>query len=186
MKKLIWAFIYIFCTSPLLASDFSAVISFERTKAGLIMKSQTVDSGIAFKATEEDVKKKLDSINERKEALVFGRIDYERSQDGGLTPVFIIERMTFVSLKELGSIHESIPDPAFSPDKQLAFVPYTFPVTTEVASALTLTSSLLLMNSLTAGDKDVRNDIRTGLFISAGTMATILFLYEQLSGKTKP
>lgn len=187
MKKLILIIILSFIAKPLLASDFTAVISFEKTKKGLMMKSQTNDSGIPFKANDEDIKSKLKTITDQREALVFGRIDYERSQDGGLKPVFIIERMTFVSLRELGSIQGSIPEPTFSPDKQLAFVPYSFPVTTELASALTLTSSLLLMNSLTAGDdKDVRNDIRTGLFISAGTLATLLFLYEQLSGKTKP
>lgn len=187
MKQLLIIFFLTFMSITTFASDFSAVITFEKTKSGLLMKGQTVESGIPFKTSVEDVKTKLATVTNKKEALVFGRIDYERNQDGGLRPVFIIERMTFVTLKELGTIHDSIPEPVFSLDRQQAFVPYSFPVTTEVASALTLTSSLLLMNSLTAGDnKDVRNDIRTGLFISAGTMATLLFLYEQLSGKTKP
>lgn len=188
MKKTILLCLSVFLLSlNIRASELTAVISLEKTNGGLIMKSKEVDRGIPFRANDDQVAQKLKEISQKREAIVSGRVDYEKSSDGGLNPVFIIERLTFVSLKELGNIPDTIPEPIFVSGHQLAFVPYTLPVTTEVASALTLTSSLLLMNSLTAGDnRDVRDDIRNGLFISAGTMATLFFLYEQISGKTKP
>lgn len=188
MKKTIFLCLSVFLLSSYLyANELTAVISLEKTSNGLVMKGKEVDRGIPFKANDDEISQKLKEISDRREAIVSGRVDYEKSTDGGLTPVFVIERLTFVSLKELGNIPDTIPEPIFVSGNQLAFVPYTFPVTTEVASAMTLTSSLLLMNSLTAGDnRDVRDDIRNGLFISAGTMATLFFLYEQISGKSKP
>lgn len=188
MKKTILLFLSVFLLSfNLVANELMAVISLEKTQHGLFMRSHDVDRGIPFKAENDSISEKLKEIEGSREAIVSGRIDYVQSPDGGLSPVFVIERLTFVSLKELGNISHTMPEPMFVSGNQLAFVPYSLPVTTEVASALTLTSSLLLMNSLTAGDnRDVRDDIRNGLFISAGTMATLYFLYEQLSGKTKP
>lgn len=188
MKINFCSFVSIFILSfNLWSSDFTVVTSLEKTPAGLIMRSQDVDRGIPFKTNDVLITGKLKEIDYKREAIVSGRIDYEKNSDGGLSSVFVIERLTFVSLKELGNIPDSIPEPTYVSGSQSAFVPYSFPVSTEVASALTLTSSLLLMNSLTAGDnRDVRDDIRNGLFISAGTMATLFFLYEQLSGKTKP
>ena len=148
--------------------------------------SETIPS--VFKT--DSVRKTFETMNAGDEAVVQGYINYEvykgdNIQD--LRPVFVIEEMHLISLSRLSVAGEN-PDIQSSlvfPAPDNGFSPATIPVTTEVASAMTLTTSMLLMESLSAGsgDPDGRRDMRKALFIGAGTMATILFLYEQLNGK---
>jgi len=142
----------------------------------------------------QDIKKKFESLSHGTEALMEGHITYQPvTGDNARTsfrPFFVIESIHPVSLAELGA-GNVIPDTATQlsfPQTNLVIHRPGLPVTTEVASAITLTTSMLLMQDLTTDktDPNGRNDIRKALFLSAGAMATVLFLYEQFTGKTKP
>lgn len=142
----------------------------------------------------QDIKKKFESLPHGTEALMEGHITYQPvTGDNARTsfrPFFVIQSIHPVSLADLGA-GKAIPDisaPLFLPQSDLILHRPGLPVTTEVASAITLTTSMLLMQDLTTDktDPNGRNDIRKALFLSAGAMATVLFLYEQFTGKTKP
>ena len=141
-----------------------------------------------------EIKKKFEGLPHGTEALMEGHITYRPvTGDNARTsfrPFFIIEKINPVTLADLGA-GRSIPDinnPIHLPQNDFIFHRPGIPVTTEVASALTLTTSMLLMQELTTDQTDPkgRSDVRKALFISAGAMATVLFLYEQITGKTKP
>lgn len=141
-----------------------------------------------------EIKKKFEALSHGTEALMEGHITYRPvTGDNARTsfrPFFIIEKINPVTLADLGS-GRTIPDlntPLYLPQNDFILHRPGIPVTTEVASALTLTTSMLLMQELTTDktDPNGRNDVRKALFISAGAMATVLFLYEQITGKTKP
>lgn len=140
-----------------------------------------------------EVKRKLEELTDGAEAMMEGHITYEMvSSDDArqLRPYFVIEKILPVSLTELGRDAFKVEAMAFQPKESqtLLYAQPTFAVTTEVASAITLTTSLLMMEELTSGSGDPqgRRDLRKALLLSAGSMATLLFVYEQLSGKTKP
>lgn len=148
---------------------------------------------LPVKMTDKKIQNLFESMKQDDEAVIQGRIEYEVVSSDGmqqLKPYFIIDSIHPVSLKEIGSKLSFTPvaDPTLSFENTTTFIPRAIPVTTEVASAITMTSSLLLMESLSSGSGDPsgRSDLRKALFISAGAMATLLFIYEQLEGKTKP
>jgi hypothetical protein len=94
-----------------------------------------------------------------------------------------------VSLKELGVGQESmIADQLPIRSLKSEYIPPSIPITTEVASAMTLTTSLLLMNELTSANTSysLDKDLRTTLFLTTGLMATIVLIYDQIQGKNKP
>jgi hypothetical protein len=122
------------------------------------------------------------------EALVKGHITYQATTIEGqakLEPIFIIESINPISLKLLGKVkppddNELASNIFRSPDKNYA--PFSIPVSTEVASALTLTTSVLLLQSLTASanQPQVEQQLNTGLFLFAGALATGVFIYDQI------
>lgn len=131
----------------------------------------------------------LKKLEEGDEVLMEGHINYRPTfsmERTSFKPYFMIESIRPVSLKRLGQINFKLPESSLQLDQVPGeFRPLTLPVSTEVASALTMTTTLLLMDSLTSdsGDPSGRQDLRRGLIISAGTMATVLFIYEQMKGK---
>jgi hypothetical protein len=138
----------------------------------------------------EEVKKNLNSLSPSSEVFLSGHINYQRNTElHELKPFFIISSVKAVSFKDLRPEmkYEEKPQLTFS-ESPLIIRP-SFNVTTEVASAITFTTSLLMLEDLSSQkglDPEGRRQIRQALFLSAGTMATLSFLYEQLSGKTKP
>ncbi len=141
-------------------------------------------------------KKLLKSISHLKagdEALIEGHIVYEKTPDPELhhkklTPLFIIDSIRPISLSDFGAtnaiVHEQ--ELHIGPEDYLT-QRGTLPVSPEVASAITLTASLLLLEELTSKNQvsTLDNNMNTGLIVSAGALATGLFVYEQLKKKTK-
>lgn len=189
---LIFALSFSLCA---LAKDASlrTIVRFEKTSSGTKAIPHDRSEALPVRMTDKKIQALFDSMKQGEEAVIQGRIEYEVVSSDGMQqmkPYFIIESIHPVSLKEIGSklTFSPVGDPLISDAQPTNFVPVGIPVTTEVASAITLTSSLLLMESLSSGSGDPsgRSDLRKAVFISAGAMATLLFIYEQLEGKSKP
>ena len=67
------------------------------------------------------------------------------------------------------------------------FEPKSLPVTGPVASAITMTMGLLMLQELSVSENEpkARKDFNAGLIFSAGALATGVFIYEQIRGKEK-
>lgn len=137
----------------------------------------------------KELEKQMTSLEPGEEALIEGHINYRTQispEKTSYKPYFVIEAVHPVSLKRLGAIDYTAPESSFQfAPLQTDFRPATLPISTEVASALTMTTTLLLMESLSASGSEPsgQRDLQRGLIISAGSMATILFIYEQMKGK---
>lgn len=137
---------------------------------------------------DQSLKKYINSLLPGDDVVVEGNITYITSydEDGSqLEPVFVITSLRPISLSRLGD------GPAFPVDEHLpgkitgkTYSPMVIPVTTEVASAMTLTTSLLFMQSLSASatDPEVRQELNSGLIFFAGALATGVFIFEQVFG----
>lgn len=135
---------------------------------------------------------KVNQLTSGSEAFIEGYVDYQVTTAEGVhskAPFLVIKSIHPVSLSELGRM-EGLSEDRLMKTMQLRIekTPYpafAFPVSTEVASAITMTSSFLLMESLSsgAGDPSGRRELRKALIISTGVMATLVFLHEQI---TKP
>ncbi len=177
---------------PLLANEELSVFSrIDRNGSTYVLHKADSGQVIPFIAGNEEVKNLLASLSGNTEAIVRGHITYQ--MEGGndsrtLKPYFVVTEIRPISLAEIGRVPREIPELTLGPAPELLYPrTFSFPVTTEIASAMTLTSTMLLMNALTTGKENkTQEQINTGLFLSAGAMATILFIYDQLSGKTKP
>lgn len=174
-------------------ASLRTIVRFEKTSTGTKAIPYDQAEALPVRITDKKIQALFDSMKQGEEAVIQGRIDYEVVSSDGMQqmkPYFIIESIHPVSLKEIGSklTFTPVADPLISEEQPFTFIPRGIPVTTEVASAITLTSSLLLMESLSSGSGDPsgRSDLRKAVFISAGAMATLLFIYEQLEGKSKP
>jgi hypothetical protein len=138
---------------------------------------------------DNTIKQDLEGFKSGDEALIEGYISYvvdSRDNKKDLRPVFIIESIKPISLSKLGKfeakVHEKeihIQEPIEPSRKGV------IPVTGEVASAITLTASLLLLENLAAQNQNpaYQQDMTPGLIFSAGALATGLFIYEQIKGK---
>jgi hypothetical protein len=140
----------------------------------------------------EVVKKKLLELKEGSEAIVEGRIHFEaiHLETQGLRPYFIIEKVMPVSLGDLGSEARSFKFELTKPIEMPSTVyqPSSLPVTTEVASAITLTTGLLLFEELSASGRELpeAREQQRALLLSTGAFATLFFIYDQIQGKSKP
>lgn len=139
----------------------------------------------------KELEKKIESLEPGDEALVKGYITYQATNMEGSTklkPIFVIESINPVSLKRLGKVgHETEMVTSQIMANHKEYSPLSIPVTTEVASAMTLTTTVLLMQSLTANSSQpqVSQQLNTGLFIFAGALATGIFIYEQITHSQK-
>lgn len=140
-------------------------------------------------------KKLMKSISQLKagdEALIEGHIIYAKNPDPEihrkkLTPIFVIDSIRPISLKDLGAreaiVHEQelhIETDNYQTQRG------TMPVSSDVASAITLTASLLMLEELTAKNRvsTLDNNMAPGLILSAGALAAGIFVYEQLKKKS--
>lgn len=190
MRKILFL-ILLSITSPLLQAQDQPVRAFMKIQGTQQLLSE--DHGqIPSKPANDQVKSTLELLKDGDEVMVEGRIHQEVISYGDFHKVrsyLIIDRLHKISLTELGNMIYQVPDSALSFDSQnRSFSPASIPVTAEVASAMTMTASALLLENLSSNqntDPDGRRQVRQALFLSAGLMATVIFIYEQISGQTK-
>ena len=132
-----------------------------------------------------DLKEALTSLHPGDDVIIDGYLTYVSSGvEGMFRPVFLITAMRPVSLSRLGA-GLSPPEEESSRIlmKPLVYSPLAIPVTAKVASSLTATGAVLLLQSLTASpfDPSLRREINSGLVIFAGLLSTSIFIFEQLT-----
>jgi hypothetical protein len=153
-----------------------------------IIKENTNQS-VKGSLKNHSINEELSRLQSGDEALIEGYISYEidnRESNKKLKPVFIIESIKPISLKKLGKFETKIQEreihiqEATEQSRQGGI-----PVTGEVASAITMTASLLLLENLAAEKQTpaYQQNMTPGLIFSAGALATGLFIYEQMKGK---
>jgi hypothetical protein len=171
---------------------FKAFIRIEKTAHSLKIRPTGAGSSIPAVVYSEEVSKKLSKLDDGSEAVIDGFIRYTYHKTEGThhsQPFIMIQDIHPVSLKQLGIGPEPmVADQLPIRSTRSEYIPPSIPITTEVASAMTLTTSLLLMNELTSSNSSysLDKDLRTTLFLSTGLMATIILIYDQIQGKNKP
>jgi hypothetical protein len=176
--------------SDLKDDSFRTLIQIEHVGRGpklfMVEKKAFVPS---IPATEE-IKQALEQLNEGSQILVEGRIHVETGQleTQGIRPFFIIEKIIPVSLSDLGKEARAF---QFEAPRSIelpstVFGPSSIPVTTEIASAITLTTGLLLLEELSSSGRAPEDrEQRQLLLLSTGAFATLLFIYDQIKGESK-
>lgn len=142
-------------------------------------------SGYAAKLEQEGLSKILTKLEPEDEVILKGSIKYNpvtMDSKTEMRPTFYIEKIIPVSLKRLGKSDFKIADPKLHFSLKEVEGPTTFPVSGKVASAITLTASVLLMQSLThgAGGSNPQEQLQSQLFFGAGALATGLYIWEQI------
>lgn len=161
------------------------------TIQGLTLRTSEDNQKIPSVAGSEEVSSTMKLLKDGDEVMIEGRIHQETISFGEshrVNSYLIIDRIHKVSLAELGNIKFQIPESSLSFESR-PYSPVAIPVTAEVATAMTMTTSMLLLQDLSSSgntDPQGRQQIRQSIMLSAGLMATIIFIYEQINGSTKP
>ncbi len=140
----------------------------------------------------QDVERKFAALPTEASGMIEGRIHYESVVGGegqrSMRPFFIVESISPIALKDLQLTTEVAPESKLTFPGATSGVPYALPITTEVASAITLTASVLLLENLASGPNDPsgRRDVRKAMLLSTGILATLILLHDQFKGITKP
>lgn len=135
----------------------------------------------------------ISSLESADEAFVKGHVIFQKFDSDGsgqIKPVFVIESVRPISLKRIGDIGSMQDFPQkndYTILKADSFAPWSIPVSTEIASAITMTSAMLLMQSLTASPLQPEGvqQIHKGLILSAGALMTGALIIEKITNKDK-
>ena len=155
------------------------------------LESSESEPQIPSLPANDDVKRTLSQLVDGDEVMIEGRIHQEttRFEESTRTHSYlIIDSIHKVSLAELGDIKFKMPESSLTVSER-PYSPIAIPVTAEVATAMTMTTSMLLLENLSSSpdtDPEGRRQVRQSIMLSAGLMATIIFIYEQLNGSSKP
>ena len=148
-------------------------------------------SGYAVSLEQEGLAQILTELKPEDEVLLKGRIRYRpvtADTKTEMRPEFIITKIAPVSLKRLGESEFQVAEPKIVFSLAEPRGPKTIPVSGKVASAITLTAAVLLMQNLSSehSGKGPREKLQSEVFFGAGALATGTFIWEQLkSGSLK-
>lgn len=191
MRKILFS-VFLLISSTLAQAEDIPVRAFMKIQGTNQLLSE--DHGqIPSLPANDQVKATMEYLKDGDEVIVEGRVRQEIISYGDFQKIrsyLIIDQLHKVSLSELGNILYQVPEPNISvaPVSQ-SYSPSAIPVTAEVASAMTMTTALLLAENLSGSqstDPEGRRQIRQSIFLSAGLMATVIFIYEQISGSSQP
>jgi hypothetical protein len=146
---------------------------------------------IMTELAKPELKKIIDSLETGDEALIEGHLRYRPKgiETETMPAVFVISSIRPISLKRLGHMEGKFieePKELMLTDKA-PFAPKSIPVSGELIGAITFTASLLMLQDLTSSQasSNPQHQLNSGLIFSAGSLATGLLIYEQISGKKK-
>ena len=190
MKRNLLFLVLIFLIQSAFSSEdtIRALIRIEKKQHHLQITATPQGASLPTVFSSKEVRKKMNQLEDGTEAIVEGNINYEFSRIEGSNysrPYLVISKIMPISLKALGNVDNTKIESHLNIAPQKSeYIPPTIPITTEVASAITVTTSVLLMNELTSSQSSSLNkDLTASLFLTTGIFATILFIYEQIEGK---
>gem|GEM_PF-1432424 len=174
---------------PQTSSEIEVLARIQTSGSAVSLVRLTEGDVIPSVLQDKKLEKVIASLEPGTDALVKGHISYQATTIEGQTklkPLFIIESISPVSLKMLGRVKGFSENDLASTlihNQEKSYSPVTIPISTEVASAITLTTTVLLMQSLTANPSQSHGEhqLNTGIFLFAGALATGVFIYEQIT-----
>lgn len=155
------------------------------------VKEAKTQQGIAIELENAGLSEMLSKLSPDDEVLLKGEVRYDPVRVDGkinMNPKFRIKSIHPVSLKELGVTAYKVQDPPLNfTSEELNNPRGTIHVTPEVASAITITAAVLLIQDLggSAETQPTKHEIDRATFLSAGVLATGLFIWEMISKKKK-
>ncbi len=154
------------------------------------VKDAEAITGHSIKLESEGMGKILEKLRPEDEVLLKGYVTYqpERSDTKiNMNPVFHVQSIHPVSLKRLGITAQKIEEPNLTFTTAQMKGTGTIPISEEVASAMTLTASVLLVQNLTnnGGTQTMKADLERATFLSAGALATGYFIWKQIQSSRK-
>ena len=152
-------------------------------------------SRVNIKLSHQKLLQTIKDLKPGDEALMTGHFEYlmKGVEEKSSSPIFVIDSIKPISLKRLGEMNQKINEKTLEEEKvvvfksEAPFEPKSLPVTGPVASAITMTMGLLMLQELSVSENEpkARKDLNAGLIFSAGALATGVFIYEQIRGKEK-
>lgn len=159
----------------------------ENTLAGIKLHLSDNHESIPAVTLNDTVKAQVENLKAGDEVMVEGRIHQEIQNSGDLQTLksyLIIDSIHAVSLSQLGkSDKNDLPQDNQIYSSIAAYSPSQIPVSAEVATAMTMTTGMLLLENLSSSsstDPEGRRQVRQALLLSTGLMASIIFIYEQI------
>ncbi len=152
-----------------------------------IKEAETL-TGNAIQLENDGLSEILQKLKPEDEVLLKGFVTYQPEKNDtqiNMHPVFHIQSIHPVSLKRLGITQEKIAEPSLTFTTASAKGPLTIPVSTAVASSITMTASILLLQNLTYAEstQPLKSDLQKATFLSAGILATGYFIWKQIATK---
>lgn len=154
------------------------------------VKEAETQLGVAIELENEGLSQILSGLSPDDEVLLKGEVTYHPTRSDGaifMSPKFRIKSIHPVSLKRLGVTNVKVQDPPMLFSSQNSPGLKTIHVSPEVAGAMTLTASVLLLQDLSgsASTQPLKHQIDQATFLSAGALATGYFIWKQLTEKKK-
>lgn len=145
--------------------------------------------GHAIQLENAELKDTLKKLRPDDEVLLKGYISYspvKHDTKMAMNPVFHIQSIQPVSLKAIGISEDKITEPPQTITMSQPKTPGAITISPEVASAMTMTASVLMLQDLTSPQSPtLTNDIQKVTFLSAGVLATGYFIWKQLKASKK-
>jgi hypothetical protein len=153
------------------------------------VEGDVIPSLLKDKKLEEVLKK----MKPGEEAIIKGYISFYGTshEDGQIShkPIFMIEAINPVSLELLGKDEQKrdIENYQTQLSQNEIYSPVTIPISTEAATAMTITATALLLQNLAAtpNQPQGKQDLNSGVLLYSGLFATSIFLYQQISSSIK-
>jgi len=195
MRLILIPLIFLLFSLSILAEELAtsntlkAYVRLEHSQKDITIFSPSQKVSIPSIPSTKEIKQQMESLPNGSEVIIEGHIQYlHQSSDvtHRLIPYFVVEKINPLTLKELGQNISISEIESMKPVtmESLVYKPKSIPVSPEVAAAITMTTGFMLMNELTTGNgPDPQNETRNALFLSAGTMATLIFIYDQIQGQ---
>jgi hypothetical protein len=147
-------------------------------------------TGHAIELEDEGLSDILQKIKPEDEVILKGYMTYRPDKSDtkiNMNPVFHIQSIHPVSLKRLGITQQTVEEPNLIFTTTAPKGPATIPVSAEVAGAMTMTASILLLQDLTTSGatQPMKADIEKATFLSAGALATGYFIWKQIKSPKK-
>ena len=146
---------------------------------------QALDYPVVFEG--KDLEKALKTMAPEDDVILRGRIEYHPVKTESrteLNPTFHVTELHPVSLKKIGKIQLVPVEQKINFKGTSSDFSRGFPVAGKVATAITLTASILLLKELSGNQESQpkTDTLNTGLIFSAGALATGIYLWETLKG----